>query len=93
MSRSNSRAPSAALMSHEQLARIARIYGGVPLLCSLPDSPSARAGLRWGDIIVAVNGHPTPDAKAYDAAKRAREGSMTVRFVRDGAEDEVELRW
>jgi S1-C subfamily serine protease len=85
--------PSAAFMSQQVVAKIAKIYGGMPLVACLPDSPAARAGLRWGDIVVAVNGLPTPDAEAFAKARAAREGSALVRFVRDGREQEVELTW
>jgi S1-C subfamily serine protease len=85
--------PSAAFMNQDVVAKIAKIYGGMPLIACLPDSPAARAGLRWGDIVVAVNGLPTPDPDSFATARAAREGAAVVRFVRDGREQEVELTW
>lgn len=85
--------PSAAFMSQEMIAKIAKIYGGLPLIACLPDSPAQRAGLRWGDVVVAVNGLPTPDPDSFATARAAREGAALVRFVRDGKEQEVELTW
>ena len=95
MSGSSNARPSAgaAFVTTANLMEMARIYGGMPLLLTLPDSPAARAGLRWGDIVLAVNGVPTPDADAFVAARKVREGAATVRFVRDGRESEVELVW
>ena len=75
------------------VAAMARIYGGMPYLGSLPGSPAERAGLRWGDIVVAVNGLPTPDGDAFVEARQTRDGGASVRFVRDGVEREVELVW
>jgi S1-C subfamily serine protease len=75
------------------MTAMAKIYGGMPYLGSLPDSPAERAGLRWGDIVLAVNGMPTPDGDAFIAARQLRQGGATVRFVRDGREQEVELCW
>jgi S1-C subfamily serine protease len=85
--------PSTAFMSAAVLERIAKIYNGLPLLACLPDSPAARAGLRWGDIVLSVNGIPTPDAATFVRARKARSGGALVRFVREGCEHEVELSW
>jgi S1-C subfamily serine protease len=85
--------PGAAFTSASVIAKMAKIYGGIPLLTAIPDSPAARAGLRWGDIVVAVNGQPTPDADAFFKAREIREGGAVVRFVREGKEREVEIVW
>jgi S1-C subfamily serine protease len=82
-----------ALMSAAVIEQIAKIYNGLPLLSCLPGSPAARAGLRWGDIVLSVNGVPTPDAMAFVRAREAKQGSALVRFVRAGREQEVELTW
>jgi S1-C subfamily serine protease len=72
---------------------MAKIYGGMPFMGALPDSPAERAGLRWGDIVLAVNGMPTHDCDSFVKARTQREGGALVRYVRDGIEHEVELTW
>ncbi|MBF0177236.1 MAG: trypsin-like peptidase domain-containing protein [Magnetococcales bacterium] len=39
-----------------------------------PGSPGARGGLRVGDVVLAINGSPTPDAAAMDQAIKATAG-------------------
>lgn len=85
--------PAAAFMSQETMVKMAKIYGGMPLLACLPNSPAERAGLQWGDVVVAINGLPTPDVQSFANARASREGGAMVRFVRDGKEREVELIW
>src|SRR3954466_5848964 len=57
-----------------------------------PASPAATAGLRSGDRIVAVNGHPVSQLSEldtwFDAAKKR---PITLEVVREGA-DSVEFR-
>ena len=59
--------------------------GGLAILGCLPGSPAAEAGLRYGDILLEVNGQPTPDWAAYVASARTQ-GTMAVRVFRGGAE-------
>jgi S1-C subfamily serine protease len=82
-----------ALLKNSDFFAIAKIYGGLAYLGSIAGSPAERARLRRGDVVLAVNGHPTPDLMSFLHARSKREGGATVRFVRDGVEQEVELVW
>lgn|SRR5689334_19622443 len=95
---SNSDAPpesdnATALIKISDVVAMAKIYGGLVYLGSIRNSPAERARLRRGDIVLSVNGIPTPDLLSFLNARQTREGGATVRYVRDGVEREVELVW
>jgi hypothetical protein len=60
----------------------------------LPGTPAAEAGLRPGDEIVSVGGHPVNGTRLADLRERLRRHDQTLRFrVRRGAvELDVQLR-
>jgi S1-C subfamily serine protease len=82
-----------AMMRTPDAVKIASIYGGLAFLSCVPGSPAERAGMKPGDVVVSVNGVPTPDMDAFVAARARRQDGAIVRFLRDGMEREVELRW
>ena len=54
----------------------------------MPESPAARAGLRSGDLIVAVDGQPVDDPNAFDYrfATKPLGGSAQLAVMRGGRE-------
>ena len=78
-------------MSRADLDELAHALGGLCLLACLPGSPADLAGLRYGDIVVEVNGTATPNWVAYANAARSGGTTMQVVFYRDGARHEVRL--
>lgn len=53
-------------------------------------SPARRAGLKAGDILLALNGEPVCDLVDYEALSTER--SVTVTFLRDGAEQTLTVQ-
>jgi S1-C subfamily serine protease len=60
-----------------------------------PDSPAERAGLRKGDVIVALGGQPV--SRADDVHQLVRElpqgRDVSLSYVRDGQEWDTLVRW
>ncbi|MGA9115300.1 MAG: trypsin-like peptidase domain-containing protein [Bacteroidota bacterium] len=79
--------------------RIARYFGlekaeGAIISDIKLDSPAERAGLRVGDIILALNGEPTPDEKAVsDLVHDARVGDiLRLDILREKKRLEVRMK-
>ncbi len=66
---------------------------GVKIEGLAPGGAAEAAGLRPGDVIVALGGEATPDLGALGALLRKREAGQrtTVRVVRDGVARDVEV--
>jgi regulator of sigma E protease len=57
------------------------------------DGPAARAGLKTGDQITAINGKPVSDFRDIQAIVSARPGeTLTFAYRRDGAERSVRIQ-
>lgn len=81
------------MISKKSLFALATTLGGMPVLSTLPNSPAARAGVRYGDIVISVNGRPTPTVDDYVQASGLRSDGMTLVLFRGGAEHELELSY
>jgi S1-C subfamily serine protease len=66
---------------------------GVGVVDVIPDGPAAAAGIRPGDVIVAVDGKETPSAEALGAvlADLKPGDTVPVTVLRGGTEQEVEV--
>ncbi len=54
-----------------------------------PGEPAEKAGIKTGDIVLAINGTPTDRQAAVDAFKKNVGTPLTVRIRRDGAERDI----
>jgi S1-C subfamily serine protease len=74
------------------LSRIATALGGVPISGCLEGSPAARAGLRYGDVVLAINGMPTASWADFFQARRRSADCVTAKIFRHGREFEVTMK-
>jgi S1-C subfamily serine protease len=79
------------MQSRSQLTQLAATLGGIPVWGCLPGSPAARLGLRYGDVILSVNGRPTPSPDEYVSARDERRDALALVIFRDGQELSLEL--
>ncbi|MCE9579431.1 MAG: PDZ domain-containing protein [Deltaproteobacteria bacterium] len=73
------------MLKWDDVTRLAQRLGGIPVLGCQPGSPAARAGVKYGDVLLAVNGVPTPDWGTYLEVRAAMKGPMRVEVFRGGA--------
>ncbi|MFK7792488.1 MAG: DegQ family serine endoprotease [Devosiaceae bacterium] len=66
---------------------------GVLVADLVPDGPAEQAGLRRGDVVVAIDGVQIddPDAFAYRYATKGIGGTTNVRIIRDGRRRNLEI--
>lgn len=74
------------MIPRKQLEEIAATVQGVPVWGCLKGSPSSDAGVRYGDILLVVNGMRTPTIDDYLAARRLRTDGVELLILRDGRE-------
>lgn len=64
--------------------KVAKLLEGLLVLGCLPNSPAAKSGLRYGDIVTRVNGVPTKTMDDFYRARTLEQASMTMQVFRDG---------
>ena len=74
-----------------RIQEIARVHGGIPVLHCLPGSPATVAGIRFGDVLLQVDGRAIEDVERDFEAPQDSTDRMRVTIVRDGRTMEVEL--
>ena len=74
------------MIAKESLFALAKALEGIPVLGSLGGTPAARAGIRYGDVLLSVNGKRTRNVLDYVEAKALRSDGMDVVIFRTGSE-------
>lgn len=79
------------LIDRVELTKLATALGGLPVLACRAGSPAARAGIRYGDIVLAVNGIKTPDWAAFIEARGKNQRTMQLELFREGTQLSLEI--
>jgi S1-C subfamily serine protease len=74
------------MIRRQQLEALAEVVQGIPVLGCLPGSTASEAGVRYGDIVLEVNGLRTIGIDDYLAGRQLRSDGMDLRLFRDGHE-------
>ena len=74
------------MISRKQLEEIAAAIEGIPVWGCLAGSTSAAAGVRYGDVVLGVNGRRTQTIDDYLEARALRSDGIELRLFRAGAE-------
>ncbi len=72
------------MISKKDLFELATLLEGIPILGCIEDSPTFRAGIRYGDVLLAINGVPVKSIDDFANAKKLRADGMSGVFFRDG---------
>lgn len=82
------------MIPRQQIEALAEVVQGIPVWGCLPGSTASEAGVRYGDIVLEVNGLRTITIDDYLAGRKLRSDGIVLRLFRDGAELSlfVELR-
>lgn len=74
------------MFSPADLSRLATALGGLPITGCVEGSPAHLAGVRYGDIVLSVNGTPTGSWSDFFHVRRRSAGPLAVRLFRRGLE-------
>jgi S1-C subfamily serine protease len=79
------------MVSLSDLSQLATVLGGIPIPGCGEGSAAQRAGLRYGDVLLSIDGRPTASWADFFQARQVRTGQPTVRVFRQGTEFDVSL--
>lgn len=73
------------------LSRLAAALNGLPVLGCLEGSPAAEAGMRYGDILLALDDVPITSWNDFIEARSHSKGGFVARIFRDGEELDIKV--
>jgi S1-C subfamily serine protease len=79
------------MKSPREIQAIANILGGVPILGIVPGSPADQSGLRYGDIVLSLNGVATKTFIEFLSAHDASGENFDLEVFRNGALVRIEM--
>jgi S1-C subfamily serine protease len=79
------------MLTPAELARLATALGGLPILGCLAGSPAEDAGMRYGDILLSLDGMPTSSWDEFLVARNLAGSKIVVRVFRQGQEFDMSL--
>jgi predicted metalloprotease with PDZ domain len=79
------------MLDRNELHKLAAALGGLPVLFCRPGSPAEVAGVRYGDIVLAVNGIKTPDWATFIEARGKSATKMELELFREGETVTIEF--
>lgn len=81
------------MIPRKSLFNLAEALDGLPVLGALSGTPAAKAGVRYGDILLSVNGMRVRSVADYVEAKNLRADGMDVVLFRAGEERIITLAY
>jgi S1-C subfamily serine protease len=81
------------MIPKRSLYAMAKALEGLPVLGALAGTPAARAGVRYGDILLEVNGVRTETMLDYIQARGLRSDGMVIVLFRGGERLELALTY
>ena len=81
------------MISKKAVFALAKALEGIPVLGTLEGTPAARAGVRYGDVLISVNGTRTRTVADYVTGKNLRLDGMDVVVFRNGANVELAFEY
>jgi predicted metalloprotease with PDZ domain len=81
------------MIPRRSLFALAKALEGLPVLGALDGTPAARAGVRYGDVLISVNGMRTRTMGDYIEAKNLRNDGMSIVVFRAGNEQLADLAY
>ena len=79
------------MLSRTQLNKLAESLQGIAVWGCLPGSRAQRMGLRYGDVLLSVNGVRTSGMDDYLQARELRSDVVELVVFRDGSELSVSI--